>query len=101
MTALGLGTAPFVEDAADTYTDADRLVVHWRAYQWNHGIGEMVTALARHGGELALARPTKADRDAFLAKIRARFGQPDPESLARVNAVLDQHAAMSGKQPVA
>jgi SAM-dependent methyltransferase len=40
---------PFVDDSDETYTDADRPLVHRRSYEWNHGIGEIVTALIRHG----------------------------------------------------
>jgi SAM-dependent methyltransferase len=40
---------PFVDDSPDTYTDADRPLVRRRSYEWNHGIGEIVTALIRHG----------------------------------------------------
>lgn len=51
-------------------------------------------------GELAATLPTKADRDAMLARIEARFGRPDPESGAKVSALLDDHAAGS-KNPAA
>ena len=40
---------PFVDDSDQTYTDADRPIEHTRALEWNHGIGEIVTALIRHG----------------------------------------------------
>jgi SAM-dependent methyltransferase len=40
---------PFVEDSEQTYTDSPRPLVHQRSYEWNHGIGEIVTALIRHG----------------------------------------------------
>lgn len=52
-------------------------------------------------GELATSRPTKADRDEFLAAIEARFGKPDAEALARVNALLDSPEANQGNQPAA
>lgn len=52
-------------------------------------------------GELASSQPTKADRDQFLAAVQARFGRPDAEALARVNALLDRPAADQGDQPVA
>jgi hypothetical protein len=41
--------APFVDDSDDTYTDADRPLVHIRSYEWNHSLGEIVTALIRQG----------------------------------------------------
>jgi SAM-dependent methyltransferase len=40
---------PYAEDTPDTYTDATRPVVNQRSYEWNHSIGETVTALIRHG----------------------------------------------------
>lgn len=40
---------PYVEDSDDTYTDAARPIAHQRSYEWNHSIGEIVTALLRHG----------------------------------------------------
>jgi SAM-dependent methyltransferase len=45
-------TEPFVEDSDETYTDALRPIVARRSYEWNHGIGEIVTALIRHGLQL-------------------------------------------------
>jgi SAM-dependent methyltransferase len=40
---------PFADDSQATYTDADRPLVNVRTYQWNHGIGEVVTALVSRG----------------------------------------------------
>lgn len=40
---------PFVEDSDETYTDATRPLAASRSYEWNHSIGEIVTALIRHG----------------------------------------------------
>jgi SAM-dependent methyltransferase len=40
---------PFIDDSAQTYTDATRALRARRSYEWNHGIGEIVTALIRHG----------------------------------------------------
>jgi SAM-dependent methyltransferase len=40
---------PFVNDSAQTYTDADRPLANRRTYEWNHGLGETVTALLHHG----------------------------------------------------
>ena len=40
---------PFAYDSANTYTDADRPIDSRRSYTWNHGIGETVTSLIRHG----------------------------------------------------
>jgi SAM-dependent methyltransferase len=42
-------TEPYVEDSESSYTDSDRPLVNRRNYQWNHGIGETVTALIHHG----------------------------------------------------
>jgi SAM-dependent methyltransferase len=40
---------PYSDDDGRTYTDGERRLAHARHYQWNHGIGEIVTALLRHG----------------------------------------------------
>jgi SAM-dependent methyltransferase len=40
---------PYVEDSESTYTDSDRPLINRRSYQWNHGLGEVITALIRHG----------------------------------------------------
>jgi len=40
---------PFVDDSDATYTDATRPLANVRSYEWNHSIGEIVTALIRHG----------------------------------------------------
>jgi SAM-dependent methyltransferase len=53
---------PEVDDAGVSYTDADRPIAHARTYQWNHGLGEVVTALIRHG--LRLDRLVEHDRSA-------------------------------------
>jgi len=36
---------PYAGDSQETYTDADRPIANRRTYEWNHGIGETVTAL--------------------------------------------------------
>jgi SAM-dependent methyltransferase len=43
---------PYVEDSAETYTDAERPIQNQRTYEWNHGLAEIVMALMRHGLEL-------------------------------------------------
>lgn len=43
---------PLVDDSGWTYTDGPQLAEDRRNYQWNHGLGETVTALVRHGLEL-------------------------------------------------
>ncbi len=40
---------PFVDDGDVTYTDGDGRLVNTRVYEWNHSIGEIVTALLDHG----------------------------------------------------
>jgi SAM-dependent methyltransferase len=40
---------PFVENSDQTYTDATRPLTATKSFEWNHGIGEIVTALLRHG----------------------------------------------------
>jgi SAM-dependent methyltransferase len=40
---------PYVDDSDQTYTDADRPLRYTRSYEWNHGIGEVVTSLIGQG----------------------------------------------------
>jgi SAM-dependent methyltransferase len=40
---------PYRDDSEETYTDADRPLVNTRTYEWNHGLGEVVTALIDRG----------------------------------------------------
>lgn len=42
-------TDPFVDDSDETYTDSERPLTHTRSYEWNHSLGETVTALIRQG----------------------------------------------------
>jgi SAM-dependent methyltransferase len=39
---------PFVDDSDETYTDSDRPIHNVRTYEWNHGLGEIITALIRN-----------------------------------------------------
>lgn len=50
---------PSVDDVDVTYTDGDGRLEHTRAYEWNHSIGEIVTALLSVG--LRLERLTEHD----------------------------------------
>ena len=43
---------PYVDDSDRTYTDGDAMHLTHRSYEWNHSIGEIVTALMRHGLQL-------------------------------------------------
>jgi SAM-dependent methyltransferase len=40
---------PFTVETDETYTDANRALRATRIYEWNHSIGEIVSALIRHG----------------------------------------------------
>jgi SAM-dependent methyltransferase len=44
--------APMVWDAEGTYVSTDATFTHTRSVEWNHGVGEVVTALLDHGLEL-------------------------------------------------
>ena len=44
---------PLVDDSGYTYTDASGPMANRRNYQWNHGIGEIVTGSMCHGLRLA------------------------------------------------
>lgn len=40
---------PYVDDVDVTYTDGEGRLTNTRAYEWNHSIGEIVTAVLDHG----------------------------------------------------
>jgi len=40
---------PYVDDSGETYTDGGVGLAHRLTYEWNHGIGEVVTALVDRG----------------------------------------------------
>lgn len=40
---------PYVDRSGATYTDADSPLANRVTYEWNHGLGETVSALLRHG----------------------------------------------------
>lgn len=43
---------PFVDDSTRTYADSPGPLPAGRMYEWNHGLGETVSALIRHGLQL-------------------------------------------------
>jgi SAM-dependent methyltransferase len=45
---------PLVWDDASTYVETDAVFEHTVTHQWNHGLGEIVTALLDHGMELTM-----------------------------------------------
>jgi SAM-dependent methyltransferase len=45
---------PLVWDEPGTYVQTDATFVHNRTLEWNHGLGEIVTALLDHGLELTM-----------------------------------------------
>lgn len=47
---------PFVDDSGGTYSDAPGPLPPGRMYEWNHSLGETVTALIRHGLQLVWLR---------------------------------------------
>jgi SAM-dependent methyltransferase len=40
---------PYVDDSDETYTDASEPLVNIRSYEWNHSLGQVVTALVERG----------------------------------------------------
>jgi SAM-dependent methyltransferase len=66
---------PFVDDSDVTYTDADRPIRSRRSYEWNHGMGEIVTALVGHGLRIEwLAEHDWADWQRFPWLVRGADG---------------------------
>jgi hypothetical protein len=53
---------PSVSDADVTYTDGDGRLRNTRAYEWNHSIGEIVTAMLDQGLSVIALRSTTGTR---------------------------------------
>ena len=47
---------PLVFDEETTYVDIDATISNTRTYEWNHGLGEIFTALTEHGLTVTLLR---------------------------------------------
>ncbi|BDI24070.1 bifunctional 2-polyprenyl-6-hydroxyphenol methylase/3-demethylubiquinol 3-O-methyltransferase UbiG [Herbiconiux sp. L3-i23] len=45
---------PLIFDGDESYVETDRPLTATKTYEWNHGIGEIVTALLRHGMRLTM-----------------------------------------------
>lgn len=43
---------PYVDDSGVTYADGDGRIAHRRSYDWNHSLGEIVTAVLDRGMQL-------------------------------------------------
>ncbi|PJY94045.1 class I SAM-dependent methyltransferase [Pseudomonas donghuensis] len=44
--------APMVWDSGQTYVETDRLLEQTVTHEWNHGLGEIISALLKHGLQL-------------------------------------------------
>ena len=40
---------PFVDESGETYTGSDQRLANARTHEWNHSLGEIITALVHHG----------------------------------------------------
>ncbi len=62
---------PFVEDDPGTYVQTDTEFTQNRALSWNHGLGEVITALLSRGVELAeLTEHTSVPWEALPGRMR-------------------------------
>jgi SAM-dependent methyltransferase len=71
---------PFDFPSAGTYADPDAKTVHNRSYEWNHGIGAVVTAIIAAGFELEFLHEhdyTLFARWPFLVGERGEFRLPE------------------------
>ena len=58
---------PMVFSFGGTYVETDRPTAAGESHEWNHGLGEIVTALLRHGLRIHRAHRARLDRVATLA----------------------------------
>lgn len=74
---------PIAFDDAGTYTDSDSEISSTRTYAWNHGIGEILTALLDHGLTLTTFREHRGLEWRMFAHMVERDGQfwfPDAQA---------------------
>jgi SAM-dependent methyltransferase len=89
---------PWVEESEHTYTDGDVKLTNTRSYEWNHSIGEVVTALLAEG--LRLTHLEEHDWTVFH-RHPSLEEQPDgrwalPEGAVRIPLSYTLMAAKSG-----
>ncbi|MHB8332145.1 MAG: class I SAM-dependent methyltransferase [Candidatus Dormibacteria bacterium] len=63
---------PHVDDSELIYADATRPIANRRTYEWNHGIGETVPALIRHGLHKEIAARRQRTLPTPLSSVRGR-----------------------------
>jgi hypothetical protein len=71
---------PFDFPTAGTYADPDAKTVHNRSYEWNHGVGAVVSAIIGAGFELEFLHEhdhTLFKRWPFLVGERGSFRLPE------------------------
>jgi hypothetical protein len=75
--------APLVFDEAGTYVDTDVQFQHNRTHEWNHGLGETVTALLDNGMDLvALEEHDSVPWDALPGQMEPHPDHPGEWRLA-------------------
>lgn len=66
---------PIVFDDATSYTGDGTKITHARNYEWNHGIGEIITALLDHGLTLTMFHEHRGLEWQMLPHMVERDGQ--------------------------
>lgn len=75
---------PFVDDAERTYTGGDTSITNTLVYEWNHSVGEIVTAVLGHGmgiDRLAEHDWTVYERYPWLIKTDDGRWRPPPDAV--------------------
>lgn len=72
---------PFVDDSDVTYADGDARLTSTRSYEWNHGLGQIVTSLIRRG-----LRIDRLEEHDWTVWQRWPFLVPDDDGLWRMPA---------------
>ena len=78
---------PMVWDEGGTYVETDRVFTHNVTHEWNHGLGEIVSAVLAAGLELTRARGAR------LGAVGRAAGPDDADRRRRVPAHRPARAA--------
>ena len=74
---------PMAFDSDDTYTEGGGAIANTRTYEWNHGLGEIVTALLDQGLQLAALTEHRTLEWPFLPQMvtdaDGRYVLPEPQ----------------------
>jgi SAM-dependent methyltransferase len=87
--------APLAFDEPTTYTDGDAVLRNTRTYEWNHGLGEIITALLQSGLDVTTFEEHRELEWQALPQMRSEDGRyrlpPEQRDLVPLMYTLVAH----------